>query len=97
LRLVELGRALCCGPNTLLLDEPASGLDDAETEQLHHLLHRLASRDLAIVMVEHDLTLVDETADVVYVMKSGEIVVSGSPAEVLRRDDVRLWLFGRAV
>ncbi len=96
LRLVELGRALCSEPNTLLLDEPASGLDDAETEELHLLLHRLAARDLAVVMVEHDLTLVDDTADVVYVMKLGRMVVSGPPTEVLHRDDVRSWLFGRA-
>lgn len=95
LHLVELGRALCTGPDTVLLDEPASGLDDTETEELHHLLHRLAARDLAVVMIEHDLELVDETADVVYVMAEGRMVVSGPPGEVLRRADVASLLFGR--
>lgn len=95
LRLVELARALCSEPNALLLDEPGSGLDDTETEGLHLLLHRLTERNLAVVMVEHDLTLVDETADVVYVMKAGRMVASGPPDEVLGRGDVRAWLFGR--
>jgi branched-chain amino acid transport system ATP-binding protein len=95
LHLVELARALCTEPDTLLLDEPASGLDDAETEHLHQLLHRLAARDLAVVMIEHDLTLVDETADVVHVMDSGRIVAVGPPDDVLRRADVSSLLFGR--
>ena len=95
LRLVELGRALCGEPDTLLLDEPASGLDDTETEEFHQLLHRLAARDLAVVMVEHDLALVHEAADVVYVMVSGSVAASGPPGEVLGRIDVRSLLFGR--
>jgi branched-chain amino acid transport system ATP-binding protein len=95
LRLVELGRALCGGPDTLLLDEPASGLDGSETEELHKLLHRLAARNLALVMVEHDLELVHQAADIVYVMISGRFVAAGPPAEMLARPDVRLLLFGR--
>jgi len=89
LRMVELGRALCTRPNVLLLDEPASGLDDAETEELHQLLHRLADRGLALLLVEHDLDLVREAADVVYVMAAGAILASGRPEEVIRRADVR--------
>ena len=95
MHLVELARVLCLRPDTLLLDEPASGLDDRETEQLHQLLHRLAGRDLAVLMIEHDLLLVDETADVVHVMAAGRMVTSGPPGDVLRRDDVRSLLFGR--
>ena len=86
-RLAELGRALCAQPDTLLLDEPASGLDDDETEHLHQVLHRLAGRGIALVMVEHDLELVQDTADVVHVMEAGRIVASGSPREVLSLDD----------
>jgi branched-chain amino acid transport system ATP-binding protein len=95
LRLVELGRALCGEPDTLLLDEPASGLDDTETEAFHQLLHRLAARNLAVVMVEHDLSLVHAAADVVHVMVTGRVVASGPPGEVLGRGDVRSLLFGR--
>jgi branched-chain amino acid transport system ATP-binding protein len=95
LRLVELGRALCTEPDTLLLDEPASGLDDAETEEFHHVLRRLASRGLAVVMVEHDLELVHRAADLVYVMVAGRIIDCGPPNDVLGRDDVQDVLFGR--
>jgi branched-chain amino acid transport system ATP-binding protein len=78
-----------------LLDEPASGLDDAETEGFHQLLRRLAGRDLAVVMVEHDLPLVHEAADIVYVIVAGRVAATGSPGEVLGRSDVRSLLFGR--
>ena len=96
LRLVELARALCCEPDTLLLDEPASGLDDGETDALHALLRRLAARQLALVMIEHDLALVHDAADVVYVLASGRVVTSGAPSDVLSRNDVRSLLVGRA-
>jgi branched-chain amino acid transport system ATP-binding protein len=87
--LVEVGRALCTQPDTLLLDEPASGLDDAETRRLHHLLRRLSGEGLALLMVEHDLELVARSADEVHVMSAGRVVASGAPADVLNRTDVR--------
>ena len=94
LRLVELGRAMCTRPSVLLLDEPASGLDDAETEELRQTLGRLAGRGLALVLVEHDLDLVRDSADVVYVMVDGRILASGAPAEVIARADVRTRALG---
>lgn len=94
LRLVELARALCTQPAALLLDEPASGLDDSETEELHQLLHRLAARGLALLLVEHDLDLVREAADLVYVMAAGRIIASGPHEEVIRRPDVRAVALG---
>jgi branched-chain amino acid transport system ATP-binding protein len=87
-RLVELGRALCAQPDTLLLDEPASGLDDDETEHLHQILHRLAGSGIALVMVEHDLGLVQDTADIVHVMKAGRVVASGTPGDILHADRI---------
>jgi branched-chain amino acid transport system ATP-binding protein len=81
LRLVELGRALCSAPSVLLLDEPASGLDDSETGELRDVLRSLAGEGLTLLLVEHDLGLVRDTADAVHVMVGGRIVMSGSPAE----------------
>ncbi len=94
LRQVELARALCTQPVALLLDEPASGLDDTETEELHQLLHRVAERGLALLLVEHDLDLVRQAADFVYVMAAGRIVASGPPADVIGRPDVRAVVLG---
>jgi len=82
LRLVELGRALCLQPSVLLLDEPASGLDDDETEELHLVLRGLADGGLALLLVEHDLSFVRDTATVVHAMAAGRVVASGPPAAI---------------
>jgi branched-chain amino acid transport system ATP-binding protein len=73
LRLVELGRALCARPVALLLDEPVSGLGDAETAELRTVLERLAAAGLTMLLVEHDLAFVREIADRVYVMATGRL------------------------
>lgn len=73
LRLVELGRALSAEPGVLLLDEPAAGLDRAESERLAALLTALAADGLAVLLVEHDRELVDRIADRVLTMSAGRI------------------------
>jgi branched-chain amino acid transport system ATP-binding protein len=82
LRMVELGRALASDPAAMLLDEPASGLDDAEIGALRGVLRDLADSGRTIVLVEHDVALVFDVADRVYVMAGGTIVAAGTPAEV---------------
>ena len=89
LRLVELGRALCSDPSVLLLDEPASGLDDGETEELHDVLRALADDGLALLLVEHDFAFIRDTADVVYVMVAGRVIASGPPGEIETDERVR--------
>ena len=79
LRLVELGRALAADPGVLLLDEPAAGLDRAETERLALLLRALAGNGLAVLLVEHDRELVDRIADTVYTMDRGRATVVRAP------------------
>ncbi|MET7478299.1 ATP-binding cassette domain-containing protein [Streptomyces sp. NPDC005648] len=83
LRRVELARALAGGPRVLLLDEPAAGLDGAEVDALARVLKALAADGTALLVVEHDLDLVADLADVVHVMAAGRIVASGPPARVL--------------
>lgn len=73
LRRVELGRALAGRPHTLLLDEPAAGLDTAEAEELARVLRALAADGMAVLVVEHDLDLVADIADTVHVMRAGRI------------------------
>jgi branched-chain amino acid transport system ATP-binding protein len=82
LRLVECARALCAHPDVLLLDEPASGLDAAETERFSDLLRRIAGAGVAIVLVDHDVDLVFSVCDQVYAMVGGKVVAQGDPATV---------------
>ncbi len=83
LRRVELARALAGGPRILLLDEPAAGLDTGEVAALARVLRALAADGMALLVVEHDLDLVADLADVVHIMTAGRIVASGPPDRVL--------------
>ncbi|WP_405524113.1 ATP-binding cassette domain-containing protein [Streptomyces canus] len=89
LRRVELARALAGTPSVLLLDEPAAGLDTAEVTALARILRALAADGTALLVVEHDLDLVADLADVVHVMTAGRIIASGPPAHVLDTLDAR--------
>ena len=89
LRRVELARALAGAPHVLLLDEPAAGLDTAEVAALARVLKALAADGTALLVVEHDLDLVADLADVVHVMTAGRIIASGPPAHVLDTLDAR--------
>ncbi|MFF7072505.1 ABC transporter permease subunit [Streptomyces pseudovenezuelae] len=89
LRRVELARALAGSPDVLLLDEPAAGLDTAEVTALARVLRALAADGTALLVVEHDLDLVADLADVVHVMTAGRVIASGPPAHVLDTLDAR--------
>jgi branched-chain amino acid transport system ATP-binding protein len=82
-KLVELGRALCMDPDLLLLDEPAAGLNQEETEALaHYLLEIRETFGITQVLIEHQLGLVLDLADRIAVLDFGRKVVDGSPDEV---------------
>ncbi len=89
-RLVELARALCLKPSVLLLDEPASGLDPAETTDFVALLAEVRSvLGCAMLLVEHDMGVVMPLCDHVVVMNFGQVLASGSPADVRADASVR--------
>jgi branched-chain amino acid transport system ATP-binding protein len=81
-RLVEIGRALATRPRVLLLDEPASGQDEAETDTLAGLLGELAAEGMAVLLVEHDVQLVMRACQLVHVLDFGQILAVGTPDEV---------------
>jgi ABC-type branched-subunit amino acid transport system ATPase component len=81
-RLVELGRALATGPSVLLVDEPSSGLDQEETIELGRVLVDLAHRGIAVLLVEHDMSLVMNICDHVSVLDYGAVIAHGDPAAV---------------
>jgi iron complex transport system ATP-binding protein len=87
-QLVTVARALAQQPEVMLLDEPASALDLKHRTQLARALRRLRDeRGIAVLMITHDLMLLDSAADLIFAMKCGRIVASGPP-EVVLNDSV---------
>jgi branched-chain amino acid transport system ATP-binding protein len=85
-RVVELARALMIQPTLLLLDEPASGQTEDETEAFGHLLRKLATEDgLGICLVEHDMALVMKVCEIIHVLEFGRMIASGT-ADQVRND-----------
>ena len=88
-RLVEIARALATRPAVLLLDEPAAGLSVHDKARLAELLRRIADAGIAVVLVEHDMSVVMGISDRVVVLDAGLRIASGTPAEVQRDPAVR--------
>jgi branched-chain amino acid transport system ATP-binding protein len=83
-KLLEVSRALMARPRMLLLDEPAAGLNDAETAELASLLRAVRNNGVTVMVVEHNMSLVMGVADRVMVLDAGILVASGSPQEIRR-------------
>jgi ABC-type branched-subunit amino acid transport system ATPase component len=94
-RLVELARALAGPFDLLLLDEPSAGLDISETERFGEILVRVVREaGTGILLVEHDMALVQQVCQQVYVMDFGRLIFEGDPTEMLTSDVVRAAYLG---
>ena len=94
-RLVELSRCLAGRFGLLLLDEPSSGLDRAETARFGEILRRVVTeRGVGILIVEHDMSLVLDICEHIYVLDFGELVFQGSPREIVDSPIVRAAYLG---
>ncbi|HLZ19776.1 MAG TPA: branched-chain amino acid ABC transporter ATP-binding protein/permease [Smithellaceae bacterium] len=87
-RLLELARALASEPQLLLLDEPAAGLNAAETEVLVDLLFQICTRGITILLVEHDMNLVMNVSDHITVLNFGRKIAEGSAEEIEKNQEV---------
>jgi ABC-type branched-subunit amino acid transport system ATPase component len=88
-RLVEVARAVVGRPRLVLLDEPAAGLPDEETEHLGQVIRGIPEHTGAlVVLVDHDMSLVSACCEMIAVLDFGELIASGPTADVLRDDRV---------
>ena len=84
---VSVARALMCDPRLLLLDEPASGLDESELDEFASLIVSLRS-SMGVLLVEHDMEFVMPLVDRLLVLNFGELIATGTPSEVRANDAV---------
>jgi len=81
-RMVELARSLATQPELLLLDEPASGLNTRETDDLAKMILKIRDRGITVLLVEHDMSLVMDVSDEVLVLHNGRTICQGPPQQV---------------
>ncbi len=82
-RRLEIARALALEPQFLLLDEPAAGMNSRETEEIKQLLADIVERfGIGVVLVEHDLKMVMQLCDRIYVLNKGELIAEGTPQDI---------------
>lgn len=86
-RKLEIARALATRPKLLLLDEPAAGMNEQETEELRQIVYRLKEMGYTILLIEHDMKFVMNICERIYVLNNGCMISSGTPDEV-RTDPV---------
>ena len=94
-RLLEIIRGMANDPKLILLDEPAAGMNSAEKEDLNVLIRRIIDRGITVLVVEHDMKLIMDIADEIYVIESGTNLAHGTPAEIQSHPEViRAYLGG---
>jgi branched-chain amino acid transport system ATP-binding protein len=88
-KVIELARALCSEPKLILLDEPSSGLNVEETGDMSFWIRDLKTElGITVLMVEHDMSLVNRVSDRVIALNYGKVIAMGSPSDVQRHPDV---------
>ncbi|MBV9409260.1 MAG: ABC transporter ATP-binding protein, partial [Candidatus Eremiobacteraeota bacterium] len=83
-RRLEIARALAARPSVLMLDEPAAGMNPSETKHLVDTIRAIAMSGIAVLLIEHDMTLVRAACDTVVVLNFGVAIARGTPSEVAR-------------
>jgi len=83
-RRLEIARAMATEPTLILLDEPAAGMNPQETQALNALIRKVRDLGITVFLIEHDMKVVMDIADRIYVLDFGELIAEGLPAEIQR-------------
>jgi len=88
LKRLEIARALAMGPKIIMLDEPAAGLNPAETASIDELIQKIAKSGITVVLVEHDMHLVMGVSEHIFVLESGRLLAEGTADDIRHNPDV---------
>ena len=86
-RLLEIVRGLASDPKLILLDEPAAGMNSTEKVELNVLLRQILERGVTILIVEHDMKLMMDISDRIFVLNYGKKLAEGTPEEIQKNPD----------
>ncbi len=81
-RLLEVARALATQPKLLVLDEPAGGMNEQETEELIELIRKIRAKGITVLLIEHDMNLVMRVCEKIVVLEYGSKIAEGTPSEI---------------
>jgi ABC-type branched-subunit amino acid transport system ATPase component len=87
-RRLEMARALAANPRLLLLDEPTAGMNPTETRELGERILEIRAEGIGVLVIEHDMSLIHQVCDYVYVLNFGRMIASGTPDEIRRNPEV---------
>jgi len=87
-RKLEIARAIASDPEILLLDEPGAGMNESETNQLIEFIRQLRTMEYTILIIEHDMRVIMNICDRIYVLDHGKLIAHGKPAEIQTNQDV---------
>lgn len=87
-RMLEIARALAMEPRLILMDEPAAGLNNRETQELSSLIRKIRGMGITVVLVEHDMELVMDICDTIFVLNLGKLLAHGTPRDIQENPQV---------
>ncbi len=96
-KLLDITRAVATDPKLLFLDEPAAGLNTAETETLSKIIHLLNDEGITIFVIDHSMRFMMALAEYIYVLNFGELMAEGTPSEISHNEEVAKAYLGKEV